>query len=338
MKGICIEEPGKVYVKQDLPMHVCKEGEALIEVKAAGICGSDVAAYKFKHPNCKYPLIIGHETAGVVKEIGENKNGLKVGDRVVLDPYLYCGHCYPCSQGRTNCCEDLHVLGVQTDGSMCEYFTHPADMLVKVPDNLTWEQAAMAEPLTIALHAIHRIELKAGEYMTIFGSGPIGLMAGLVAKAYGGKPIMVDIVDERLEIARNMGLEYTINTVKEDGASKIKEFTNGRMSETVIEASGAEPSVVNALNFAAYTGRIALTGWPKSNFSLPTGIITKKELQIRGSRTSAGEFPEVLNLISSGKIDVKPLISKVVQFDELANYVDKLAKEPGKYLKVIGRL
>ena len=337
MKAICIEKPGEIHVAEiALPQR--KEGEALIEVKSMGVCGSDVAAYRFNHPNCHYPLIIGHEIAGIVREIGPNATGIAAGDRVVLDPYLYCGHCYPCSQGHTNCCESLHVLGVQVDGAMCEYVAHPADMLIKIPDSMTWKEAALAEPLTIGIHGIHTMGVQAGEHVTIIGAGTIGLMAALTAKAYGAVPILVDVVDGRLQKAREMGLEYTVNSLTEDAEAYIRDLTHGRMSETVMEASGAEAGIANALRYASYLGRIALTGWPKGDVMLPTALITRKELQVRGSRTSVNEFAEAIDLISQGKVDVNPFITVAVPFEELPEHIIGQAQHPDTYLKIVGLL
>ena len=196
INAIRFAEPWQVSCVK-IPMPEPKPGEALIKIMAAGICGSDIGAFRGTNGLVSYPRVIGHELAGVVVSIPENnKNGIKVGDRVVVDPYLYCGHCYPCRIGRTNCCTDLKVLGVHVDGGMAEYYCHPADMLIKIPEGMSWEQAAMAEPLTISLHGIHRGGLQAGEYCAIIGAGPIGLVAGMVAQAYGAHAILLDLVQE----------------------------------------------------------------------------------------------------------------------------------------------
>ena len=138
MKAIKFDEPWSVACV-DVEKPAAREGEALIRIVTAGICGSDIGAFRGTNGLVSYPRVIGHELAGIVEEIPEdNKNGIKVGDRVVVDPYIYCGHCYPCTIGRTNCCTDLKVLGVHVDGGMAEYFTHPADLLVKIPDEMTW--------------------------------------------------------------------------------------------------------------------------------------------------------------------------------------------------------
>ena len=162
MKAIKFEEPWKVQCI-DIEKPEPKEGRALVRVRAAGICGSDIGAFRGTNPLVSFPRIIGHEIVGEVLSIPkDNGRGIKIGDHVIVDPYLYCGKCYPCSIGRTNCCTDLKVLGVHVEGGMAEYMTHPADMLWKLPEDMPWDIAPMAEPLTIALHGIHRGNLAAG--------------------------------------------------------------------------------------------------------------------------------------------------------------------------------
>ena len=312
-----------------------KEGEALLRVKSAGICGSDIGAFRGTNGLVSYPRIIGHEIAGEVISIPENnKNGIKPGDRVIVDPYLYCGHCYPCSIGRTNCCVDLKVLGVHVDGGMAEYFCHPADMLLKVPDDMPWDIIPLAEPLTIALHGIHRLNLKAGEHIAINGAGPIGLLAAMVALHYGAEPIMIDLVKERLDFAKSLGVRYTINLREEDLVEKVREYTNGRMAECVMEASGANSAIRATLDIVSHAGRIALTGWPKQETPIPTDMITRKEVDVRGARTSAGEFPEAIDLIYHQKVDARRILTKVISIDEAPETIRDIEKNPGNYMKV----
>jgi len=333
MKSVYLQSPNDIKIKE-VEAPVRKENEALIKIKAVGICGSDVGAYRGVNPLVSYPRIIGHELAGEVLEIGKNSKGIKAGDRIIVDPYIYCGHCYPCSLGRTNCCTDLKVLGVHIDGGMVELFTHPSEMLHKVPDNIPWEQIPAAEPLTIALHAIHRTKVIEGEHVVIIGAGAIGLLTALTVLAYKAVPILMDVVNERLNFAKDLGIKYTINAKDVDAIDQIKEITKGRMAEVVIEASGSNIAIRNAIDYVSFAGRIGLTGWPKKETSLPTDLFTKKELDIRGSRTSAGEFEEALMLMSKGIVDVKPIISKVIRLDEVPDVVKELAEHPERYLKI----
>lgn len=334
MKAVYMEKPWNIEIS-DVQMPKPKEGEALLRVKSAGICGSDIGAFRGTNGLVSYPRIIGHEIAGEVISIPENnKNGIKPGDRVIVDPYLYCGHCYPCSIGRTNCCVDLKVLGVHVDGGMAEYFCHPADMLLKVPDDMPWDIIPLAEPLTIALHGIHRLNLKAGEHIAINGAGPIGLLAAMVALHYGAEPIMIDLVKERLDFAKSLGVRYTINLREEDLVEKVSEYTNGRMAECVMEASGANSAIRATLDIVSHAGRIALTGWPKQETPIPTDMITRKEVDVRGARTSAGEFPEAIDLIYHQKVDVRRILTKVISIDEAPETIRDIEKNPGNYMKV----
>ena len=334
MKAVYMEKPWNIEIS-DVQMPKPKEGEALLRVKSAGICGSDIGAFRGTNGLVSYPRIIGHEIAGEVISIPENnKNGIKPGDRVIVDPYLYCGHCYPCSIGRTNCCVDLKVLGVHVDGGMAEYFCHPADMLLKVPDDMPWDIIPLAEPLTIALHGIHRLNLKAGEHIAINGAGPIGLLAAMVALHYGAEPIMIDLVKERLDFAKSLGVRHTINLREEDLVEKVSEYTNGRIAECVMEASGANSAIRATLDIVSHAGRIALTGWPKQETPIPTDMITRKEVDVRGARTSAGEFPEAIDLIYHQKVDARRILTKVISIDEAPETIRDIEKNPGNYMKV----
>lgn len=334
MYAIKYEEPWNVAcVETEMP--VPGVGEALIRVRAAGICGSDIGAYRGTNPLVSYPRVIGHEIAGEIISIPEdNERGLKEGDHVIVDPYLFCGACYPCSIGRTNCCQELNVLGVHVDGGMAEYFAHPANMLWKLPEQMPWELAPIAEPLTIALHGIHRGELKAGEHVAIIGAGPIGMLAAMAARNYGAEPIMIDVVEERLTEARSLGVQYTINSSRENVQEMVKAYTNGRMAELVMECSGANSAIQSTLDIVSNAGRITLTGWPKNDTPLPTGTITRKEVDIRGARTSANEFEEAIEMIAQGKISADRLLTTVVTLSETPEIIRLIEQNPGEYMKV----
>lgn len=335
MKAIKFEKPWEVSCVE-MKKPVPKAGEALIRVMATGICGSDIGAFRGTNVLVSYPRVIGHELAGVIEAIEPNNpKGLSVGDHVVVDPYLYCGKCYPCSIGRTNCCNELRVLGVHTDGGMAEYYCHPADMLVKIPQDMDWALAAMAEPLTISLHGIHRGGLKAGEFCAIYGAGTIGVLAGIAAQAYGAHVIIIDIVKERLEFAKRVGIEYTVQSNVENPVEAVKRISGGNMCQLVMECSGANACIRGSLDLVCHAGRITFTGWPHQETSLPTDVITRKEIDIRGARTSAGEFEEAIDLICSGKVDVRKLLTKTIPLSQAAETIIDIEKNPGSYMKVV---
>ena len=333
MKAVLLKNPGEIFL-QEIPAPVRQKDEVLIKVRSAGICGSDIGAYKGLNPLVTYPRIIGHEIAGEVVEVAPDEPLFKLGERVIIEPYVYCGKCYPCSIGHTNCCENLTVRGVHIEGGMSDYISHPRHLLHKVPDTIAWNLVPMAEPLVIAMHANKQAEVKAGEHVVITGAGQIGLLAAQYALTLGAIPIVVDPVDERLALAKTLGVIHTVNPTKDDAVEMIKTITKGRLAEAVIEASGDARAIRGAIDYVSYAGRISLVGWPKNDIALPTGLFTKKELTVRGSRNSVGQFPESLALIASGKINVAALLTCTVAMDKIPEVVGDIAAHPERYLKV----
>jgi 2-desacetyl-2-hydroxyethyl bacteriochlorophyllide A dehydrogenase len=334
MKAIVIHRPQEISLKE-VSDPERKENEVLIKVRGMGICGSDIAAYKGINPLVTYPRIIGHEIAGEVLEAPRGETQIMPGDRVVIEPSVYCGKCYPCMNQRTNCCENLAVRGVHIDGGMSEFCFHPRHLIHKVPAAVSWKHLAMVEPLTISIHAMKRARLAKGEHLVVTGAGPIGLLAAQYALVIGAVPIMVDPIDERLAFARSLGIPHGINPVKESAVERIKEITGGRMAEAVIEASGSDAAIRSSIDYVAYSGRISLVGWPKGEVSLMTAMFTKKELDVVGSRNSLRDFPESIDLISGNKIDVGSLVTRTVSFEEVPAVVKEMAAYPEKFMKVV---
>ena len=314
-------------------------GRAVVKIRGIGICGTDTSAYKGDFPMITYPRVLGHELSGEIVSVPEpDEQGLRPGDRVVIEPYMYCGRCYPCRIGRTNCCERLNVLGVHVDGGMAEYISHDPRLVHKAPDNIPWEHLTMVEPLTISVHAVHRIAPQPGEHVLITGAGTIGLLAAQYARAKGAVPIVVDILDKRLRIAEKVGVLHTVNAARTNPAEAVREITGGTMAEAMIEASGSPDAVRSAIDLVAFAGRVALVGYTKREVTLPTYMITRKELDIFGSRNSAREFPLAIRLIADGVIRLDPLITNVVDFDELPEYFRRVMERPDDYLKIIAKL
>lgn len=334
MKAIVIHRPHEVSVKE-VSDPERKEHEVLLRVRGMGICGSDIAAYKGINPLVTYPRIIGHEIAGEVLESPQGDTGLVPGDRVVIEPYVYCGSCYPCMNRRTNCCENLTVRGVHIDGGMSEVCSHPRHLVHRVPAGVSWTHIAMVEPLTIAVHAVQRARLAKGEHLVVTGAGPIGLLAAQYALVIGAVPIIVDPIGERLAFARSLDIPLGINPATERAGERIKEITGGRMAEAVIEASGSDAAIRSSVDYAAYSGRISLVGWPKGEVSLMTAMITKKELDVRGSRNSFQAFPESIDLIAGNRIDVASLVTRTVSLGEVPAAVKEIAAYPEKFMKVV---
>ncbi|MDR2789011.1 MAG: alcohol dehydrogenase catalytic domain-containing protein [Candidatus Accumulibacter sp.] len=333
MRSVCLKQPGDIAII-DVPMQRREPGGVLIEVRSVGICGSDIGAYKGVNPLVSYPRVIGHEIAGEVAEVADDETEFRVGDRVVIEPYVYCGKCHPCSIGHTNCCENLAVRGVHTEGGMAEYISHPRHLLHRVPDGIPWRLAPLAEPLVIAMHAIRQAEVEAGQHVVVTGAGQIGLLAAQYALTLGAVPIVIDPIAERLTLARSLGVAYTFDPMETDAVAGILSITEGRMAEAVVECSGSAHAIRGAVGYVSYAGHIALVGWPKGEVPMPTALFTKKELTVRGSRNSVGQFPESLRLIAAGRVRVEPLLSKTVSLAETPAIVADIAAHPEKYLKV----
>lgn len=335
MKSFILKSIGdSAVVEAQIPER--KTGEALIKVKAVSLCGSDVNSFIGRGTHVVTPLVLGHEIAGEILEVEPNEKGFKAGDRVIVEPYINCGECFACKSDRPNCCENLKVLGVQTDGGMSEFITHRVDLLHKLPDQISWEHAPIIEPLVIALHGIHRTKVKAGEFVIVNGAGPIGILAVMALKTYGAKSIVIDILDSRLEKAKNCGANYTINPNLIDPVEELSRITEGHMADVVLEMSGSAIGTKNTLLYAGYLGRIGLTGWPSKNLELETSLITRKELEVLGCRNGHHEFAESIALIKAKKVNPDNIISQVVPFEDLPQAIQNQSHNPEEYLKIVG--
>lgn len=339
MKTLSIFEPGKL-VFEDLPRPVLTEGNAIIKIEMCGICGSDVTAFSGKNPTMKYPIHgLGHEGVGTIVEIGDNDRGLKVGDRVALEPYVPDFTCPMCQVGRFNNCVDLHVCGVHKDGMMTEYFSHPIPLLYKLPDDLDFTRAALTEPLTIGLHGITRARVTKGEYVVITGAGTIGLMAAFGCLSYGATPILVDVLQQRLDYAKNeLNIPYVFNSREGDVVEYLRQVTGGAMCQALIECTGAAPIHAAMHDYVCHGGRIALVGWPHGLTTLNHTRLQQKEIDILPCRNSCGKFPEAIKLIEEDVLPIKKMITKIVSLDETADTIRDMMEHPGDYLKAIVRI
>lgn len=314
----------------------CLPGHALVKMHTCGICGSDITAYKGVNPTVKYPIEgLGHEGIGEIVEINSEDHEFKVGDRVALEPYVPCYQCDMCKQERFNNCENLKVCGVHKNGMMAEYFLHPVTLLHKLPDDLSDIEATLIEPFTIGLHALTMSQVKAGEYCLIFGAGTIGLLAALGAKIYGATPILVDIVDQRLEFAKEVGIEHTINSLDKDVIEGIKEATGGKLPQTMIECTGAQAVIKNIHEYVAHGGRVSLVGWPNDVVPINLVRIMQKEINVTGSRNSNKKFPEAMEYIYKKLIPTDKIITQEIELEEVEDLIKEMIKKPEDYLKVV---
>ena len=336
MRTLSIFEPGRL-VMEDLPRPVLTEGNAIVKMEMCGICGSDVTAFSGKNPTMRYPIHgLGHEGVGTIVEIGENAQGFRVGDRVALEPYVPDFTCHMCRIGRFNNCADIHVCGVHKDGMMTEYFSHPIRLLYKLPDELDFLRAALVEPLTIGLHGATRSRVAAGDKVAVFGAGTIGLMASFACLSYGAEPILMDVVQERLDFARDqLGMPHVFNSAKGDVVAYLKEVTGGTMCQAMIDCTGAAPVLANMHDYVWHGGRIALVGWPHGLVTINQTRLMQKEIDICPSRNSCGKFPEAIRLLQEDRLPIKKLITKTIHLEETESTIRDMMAHPGDYLKVV---
>lgn len=339
MRMLSIFEPGSLQM-EDAAYPRLTPGNAIVKMEMCGICGSDVTAYTGKNPTMRYPIHgLGHEGVGVIVEIGENDKGLQVGDRVALEPYVPDFTCHMCQVGRFNNCAHLNVCGVHKDGMMAEYFAHPVALLYKLPEDMPWERAALVEPLTIGMHGATRARVTAGDRVVIFGAGTIGLMAALACMSYGATPIMVDMVQPRLDFAKNeLGVPYICNSRETDVEEFLLEVTGGKRPEAMIDCTGAKPVLEKMHDYVCHGGRIALVGWPHGPVAYNQTRLMQKEIDVCPSRNSVAKFPEAIALIHKGELPVHKLLTKVISLDEVEQTIQDMMVHPGDYLKVVTKI
>jgi threonine dehydrogenase-like Zn-dependent dehydrogenase len=332
MKAAIMDQPQAMHVGPWLEPDLLP-GEVLVQVKAAGVCAGDMYFYLGKNPYATYPQVCGHEIAGVVADPG-TACSLNRGTAVVVEPFVGCGTCYPCRIGKSNCCARLQIIGVHQSGGYAEFVKAPASHIHAVPAGLSPVLASFAEPVAIAVQACRRGEVKAGEYVLILGCGPIGLALIEVVKARGGIPVATDVVDARLEFARQLGAR----TIKSDETllSQVLEQTNGEGAPVVIEATGNIKAMESTVDLVAAGGRIVIVGLVKKGLSVsfPGLDFTRKEMTIVGSRASVNCFPEALDLLARGAIHY-PKVATEFSLWEAPGVFQKLAENPAMVHKAV---
>lgn len=342
MKALLLTAPSKLELV-DFPDPTPADDEVVVRVRACGICGSDIHGWDGSTGRRQTPLIMGHEASGEVVAAGPRVTAFRAGDRVTFDSTIYCGVCRFCRDGHVNLCENRRVVGVspteyKQHGAFAEKVAVPERILYRLPDSLPFDQAAMVEPVSIAVHAVQRTKIAPGSTAVVIGSGMIGLLVIQALRWAGAKNVVaVDLADNRLELARRLGATHTINSGKADAAAEVAKITEGLGAETAFEVVGFTPTLNLALATLKRGGTCVLVGnlSPKTQ-DFPLQAVVTKEITITGSCASAGEYPLCLDLIAKGAIDVKPMIETVAPLADGAGWFEKLsAKDGGKYMKVI---
>jgi 2-desacetyl-2-hydroxyethyl bacteriochlorophyllide A dehydrogenase len=341
MKAIQLEAP-KVLRRIDVGEPAAPgPSEALVRVHRVGICGTDISGYLGKMPFFSYPRVPGHELGVEVLAVGDGVTNVKAGDRCSVEPYMNCGKCRPCQKGSTNCCENLKVLGVMMDGGMTERMLVPARKLHPA-NKLTVEQCALVETLAIGCHAVNRGNPAAGESVLIIGAGPIGLSVSEFTRLAGTRTIFMDLSEPRLKFVREgMRIPDTI-LAKGDRSDieKLNQLTGGDLPTLVIDATGNNQSMSQALNYCGFTGRVVFVGLTQAEVSFPHApVMHRRELTLLASRNALpDDFTRIIKLIEDGRIDTRPWISHQANFDEMISAFPAWIKPETGVIKAIVRV
>ena len=325
----------------DRPDPAAAAGEVVVRVKACGICGSDIHGMDGSSGRRIPPVIMGHEASGVVEHVGDGVREVSLGDAVTFDSTVFCGECEYCRDGQVNLCANRQVMGVscdefKRDGAFADLVSVPAHILHKLPEGLSFEEAAFAEPVGVALHAVRRVGPKGGETAVVVGAGLIGLLVVQALKRAGcANVIAVDLDRERLALAQELGASAGHHAMDDAVVEEVLKATGGEGADIVMEVVGATPTVSLAISLVRKGGRVGLVGTLAPNVEFPLQAVVTRELSVFGSCAIAGEYPDALAAIAAGEILVKPLISALVPLAEGEGWFAKLAEGKEPLLKVI---
>jgi len=338
MKAIAIlGERQAALVEREMPQ--ASADEVLVKIQYVGFCGSDLNTYLGKNPMVKLPVIPGHEIGAVVETVGKNvPDHIRVGMSCTINPYTSCGNCPSCRNGRPNACQINQTFGVQRDGAMCEYKAVPWQKVI-VDDALTPRQFALVEPMSVGFHAVSRAQVTDLDVVMVIGCGMIGIGALVRAALRGARVIAVDVDDDKLALAKQLGAHYTINSKTEDVNNRLQEMTDGAGPDVVIEAVGAPPTYQMAINEVAFTGRVVCIGYAKTEIAFETKYFVMKEMDIRGSRNAMPEdFRAVIEYVKRDPDVVEKFISGVFAPEQAKEALDGWAADPGKVFRILIKL
>jgi L-iditol 2-dehydrogenase len=324
----------------DQPKPIPQPGEVLIQVAACGICGSDVHGYDGSSGRRIPPIVMGHEAAGLIASVGPEVNGLHPGDRVTFDSTIYCGACPNCLRGNINLCDHRQVLGVSCGdyrraGAFAEFVAVPARIVHRLPDELSFPEAAMLEAVAVALHGVAVSDIAPNSTALVVGAGMIGLLILQSLRATGTQRVFVADIDEsRLKLAKQLGATEVLSS-NSGLLAQVLKFTNGNGVDVALEAVGRSETVAAAIDSVRKGGTVTLVGNISPEVNLPLQKVVSRQIRLQGSCASSGEYPQAIQLLASGAINVKPLITAVVPLDDGPSWFDRLHAGEPNLLKVV---
>lgn len=335
MKAIEISQPYEIRVIE-LEKPVPKPDEVLLRIAYVGFCGSDLNTYLGRNPMVKLPVIPGHEVGAVIEAVGDAvPSTLRPGMTVTVNPYTNCGQCASCRNGRPNACRHNETLGVQRDGAMREYIALSWQKVIPA-EGMMPEECALIEPMSVGFHAVGRGVVTDNDTVMVIGCGMIGIGAIVRASLRGATVIAVDLDDEKLQLAHEVGARYTINSKTDDLHERLTELTGGLGPDVVIEAVGSPATYVTAVDEVAFTGRVVCIGYAKSETAFQTKLFVQKELDIRGSRNAMpADFRAVIRYMQQGRCPMRRLISSVATPQQAAEAMRQWSEAPAKVFRIL---
>jgi L-iditol 2-dehydrogenase len=342
MKALLLPEYKKLeYVDFDDPPIL--DDEVLVRVKACGICGSDIHGYDGSTGRRIPPVIMGHEASGEIVEVGRTVSNWKIGDRVTFDSTIYCNECAYCRRGLINLCDNRRVLGVSCDeylqhGAFAEYVAIPQQILTRIPDGVSYDKAAMVEPISIAFHAVNLSPIHLGNTVVVVGAGMIGLLVIQALRLAGcGQIIAIDIDPSKFDLAYHFGADECLMSHPDNVRQRVFELTEGQGASVSYDVVGLSSSLEVALAAVKKGGQITLVGNFKPTVDLPLQKVVNRQITLQGSCASNGEYPAVLNMLARGSIQVDPIISAVAPLSDGAAWFERLYSGDSALMKVILR-
>lgn len=322
-KYIVLNEPGKFQSKQNTIDLKLSEGEALVKIKKIGVCGTDYHAFRGNQPFFTYPRVLGHELGAEVVQLQSASNDLEIGDRVAVEPYLNCGRCQPCRNGKSNCCEQLKVLGVHVDGGMASYLKVPVNKLHR-SSVLSYDHLATIEFLGIGAHAVERSNIKKGDTVLVIGAGPIGLSVVQFAKLKGIKVVVMDFNKNRLNFAQSrLKADEIICPDKDFSPENLRKVLNGELPDAVFDATGNKTSMENSFNYLCSGGKLIFVGLFIGEIQFHDPLFHKNEITLMASRNALPqEFKKIIHLMEQKKIDINQWITHSCNFDEFPDTIE----------------
>jgi len=314
---------------------VKKNDDILLEVKLAGLCGTDPAILEGRHPAAP-PVILGHEYTGEVLDIGKDVKNVKVGDHVVIDPNLKCGRCYWCRRGKENLCENLTTLGIYIDGGFAKYNVAPESVVYKIPNNMRWRDAVLVEPVSCVINGVNRANIGVGDVVVIIGAGPIGLIWTQLVKQRGaGLIIVADLVEKKLEIAKKLGADIIVNPVEENLPWVVRDATEGRMANVCVEVVGSQTTVEQAVSATGHGGRTVIFGTIAKGLKVPIEPydIMRYEKEVFGSFIANYTISPAIAAMHKRIINSDIMITHEYQIERFQEAVN--AHKSGQALKII---